>query len=157
MASKASYRKHCEKVKAKNKAYRQAHAEELHAYELKRSPIRIALQRKKRQADPEYRRKVNEEVRSRRIAARLALIEKLGGKCVRCGFDDWRGLQIDHVKGGGTKELLRLGAGKVYRLALENKDGHYQLLCANCNQIKRYEEGQHNWLGGRIRIADPAC
>src|SRR5881394_22666 len=28
----------------------------------------------------------------------------LGGRCVQCGFDDARALQIDHVHGGGNKE-----------------------------------------------------
>ena len=35
---------------------------------------------------------------------RLLVLSKLGGKCCRCGFDDPRALQIDHVNGDGYKE-----------------------------------------------------
>jgi len=35
---------------------------------------------------------------------RRELIQEMGGKCIRCGFDDWRALQIDHINGGGTND-----------------------------------------------------
>src|SRR5271157_4917708 len=31
-----------------------------------------------------------------------------GGKCIRCGFTDWRALQVDHINGGGTRERKSL-------------------------------------------------
>lgn len=65
----------------------------------------------------------------------------LGGKCVRCGFDDFRALQIDHIDGGGTKELRKLGSPGVARKVLRGEPG-YQLLCANCNWIKRVENNE---------------
>lgn len=74
---------------------------------------------------------------------RTALIFFLGGECKRCGFDDHRALQIDHVNGGGKKEL-RKGAGYTYYKKVEaDKTGAYQLLCANCNWIKKHENGEH--------------
>lgn len=65
----------------------------------------------------------------------------LGNKCVKCGFSDIRALQIDHVNGGGKKELksLRGQWRNLYRMVLIDKTGKYQCLCANCNWIKRYE------------------
>ncbi len=36
---------------------------------------------------------------------RHEVITFLGGKCIRCGFTDERALQLDHVDGGGVKEL----------------------------------------------------
>lgn len=76
---------------------------------------------------------------------RVAAITLLGGICKKCGFDDIRALQIDHVNGGGKKEILQKG-GVVYLnlvirsiLAGETK---YQLLCANCNWIKRWENNE---------------
>jgi len=70
---------------------------------------------------------------------------KLGRVCNRCGFSDPRALQIDHVHGGGTKEgKERSGRGAgLYRRVLLDTTGKYQLLCANCNWIKRYENGEH--------------
>lgn len=66
----------------------------------------------------------------------------LGMKCVWCGFDDIRALQIDHVKGGGIKERKYESSRGYYKNILMkvlqgSKD--YQILCANCNQIKRIE------------------
>lgn len=68
----------------------------------------------------------------------------LGGKCVRCGFTDIRALQIDHVNGGGKKELKKNGSGiSYYKKILLDKNRKYQLLCANCNWIKRYENEEY--------------
>lgn len=70
---------------------------------------------------------------------RKQLIEKLGGCCVRCGFDDWRALQVDHKTGNGS---LTRAKGRLHYLIPLLKTGDIQLLCANCNQIKRYENGE---------------
>ncbi len=88
---------------------------------------------------------------------RLATIEALGGKC-KCGFSDVRALQIDHINGGGSKERKnRTFKGNFHNhvlrsfLAGENK---YQLLCANCNWIKRFEnkENRTNCLDGKYGV-----
>ena len=73
---------------------------------------------------------------------RRRIIEKLGGCCVSCGLKDVRVLQIDHVNGGGQKEMRRgLGAGmSYYYRVLRDETGKFQLLCANYNWIKRHEE-----------------
>ena len=69
--------------------------------------------------------------------------EILGGICVRCGFSDSRALQIDHINGNGSK--LRKKTSSSYELykdvikSVSNGENKYQLLCANCNWIKRFE------------------
>lgn len=76
----------------------------------------------------------------RRDQLRKAVIRKLGNKCKRCSFKDIRALQIDHIHGGGVKELKTLRRERMYLNILEDKEKNkYQLLCANCNWIKRYE------------------
>ena len=74
------------------------------------------------------------------------VLEHLGGKCVRCGFTDSRALQIDHVHADGSYDENRIIAGRFtgvyYKLvykSVENNEGKYQLLCANCNVIKKIE------------------
>lgn len=77
--------------------------------------------------------------------SRMRVIKHLGGKCVRCGFSDARALQFDHVNGDGwIDRLLKVNkAGLVYHQAIiDDKEGRFQLLCANCNWIKREEEGE---------------
>lgn len=76
---------------------------------------------------------------------RQHLIKTYGGKCVRCGFSDIRALQIDHVGGGGVEELRKITNRRTYyRNVLEQfGTGKYQLLCANCNWIKRSEKHEH--------------
>ena len=77
--------------------------------------------------------------------ARVKCIEILGGKCSKCGFSDIRALQIDHVNGGGQKEIKKIGSYKMYQNIIENEDvrKNYQILCANCNWIKRYENKEN--------------
>jgi hypothetical protein len=71
----------------------------------------------------------------------------LGGKCVKCGYIGIA-LQIDHVTGGGGKQRKGLlgcshsSSPTYYKHILkEIKEGshEYQLLCANHNWEKRYE------------------
>jgi hypothetical protein len=76
---------------------------------------------------------------------RKAVVSFLGGKCARCNFSDERALQIDHVNGGGKQELKKIHGIPYLKKVLNDKTGAYQLLCANCNWIKRFE---NNELGG---------
>jgi hypothetical protein len=95
---------------------------------------------------------------SRHRHRKLALI-KLGDKCARCGFDDVRALQIDHVNGGGCKERGRtrnnkFGSGTriaFYKKVINDTEGLYQCLCANCNWIKRSENKEYPKGYTRIR------
>jgi hypothetical protein len=69
---------------------------------------------------------------------RAKIFDILGRKCVSCGFLDIRALQIDHINGGGSKEGKKKGYNSfiLLRCVSENPLG-YQVLCANCNWIKR--------------------
>lgn len=74
---------------------------------------------------------------------RAKALEIMGGKCVRCGFSDARALQIDHINGGGYQETKSGSSrGPTVRI-LKGETADYQLLCANCNWIKRFENNEH--------------
>jgi hypothetical protein len=77
---------------------------------------------------------------------RAELVRVLGSKCCKCGMDDVRCLQVDHVHGKGIQEIKAKGYYRMYLDALteiNNGDfGNYQLLCANCNWIKRHTNGE---------------
>ena len=79
--------------------------------------------------------------------SRNAVIEFLGGKCIQCGFSDKRALQIDHINGGGSKERKEKGFNAEFHKhvlkSLMNGENKYQLLCANCNWIKRFENKEN--------------
>lgn len=77
---------------------------------------------------------------------RVEILERLGNKCVKCDFSDKRALQIDHINGGGSKERKEFGFNSSYHKrileSLDNNENRYQLLCANCNWIKRAENNE---------------
>jgi hypothetical protein len=73
---------------------------------------------------------------------RQKILAKYGAICIRCGFSDPRALHIDHVHGNGNIELRQgYGGGlSYYYRVLKDDTGRYQLLCANCNAIKRHTD-----------------
>jgi hypothetical protein len=104
---------------------------------------KILADRKKKQVNH------TSQARRLRIKWKKNLYEILGNKCCRCGFSDERALQIDHINGGGCHiqmERNKRCTYSYYRMLALNKDTpkHFQLLCANCNWIKRYENNEIN-------------
>ena len=90
------------------------------------------------------------EIRAARMRAkRQKLIVGLGGKCVRCGFNDYRALHVDHINGDGYSERANKNgywgslSAKSIEETIAGKGIKYQLLCANCNCIKRSENNEH--------------
>ena len=80
--------------------------------------------------------------RIHRYRKRQALLAYLGGVCVRCGFDDSRALQVDHVNGDGASYIQH---NNVYSLfnEVQKHPNMFQLLCSNCNWIKREENEEY--------------
>jgi RNase P subunit RPR2 len=82
-----------------------------------------------------------------RTKLKMQIMELLGNKCsnpdcyVLGGCKDLRCLQIDHVHGGGCKERKFHSEERYRRIRDKILSGskEYQLLCANCNWIKRVE------------------
>jgi hypothetical protein len=86
-----------------------------------------------------------------RASRKEAAYKKLGNKCSNpaCqwlnpdgsrGCTDQRCLQVDHVQGDGHIERKENKGGDtaaLYGRVLKDTDNRYQLLCANCNWIKR--------------------
>lgn len=105
----------------------------------------------KRLKQREYRlknpNKVRESQRLSKLKTKKEIHKILGGKCVKCGFSDERALQIDHIEGGGYVERKNYSTNPkaYYKNILEtikNNKTKYQLLCANCNWIKRFENNE---------------
>lgn len=68
--------------------------------------------------------------------------------CVSCGFKDIRALTIDHINGDGSIERKLLGnKGRgshfyIY-LKINNFPKGYQVLCMNCQFIKRHNNKEY--------------
>ena len=69
------------------------------------------------------------------------VISAYGGKCIKCNYLDIRALQIDHINGDGASHRKQTGAGSRFYQWLKNNNfpEGFQILCANCNSIKRVE------------------
>ena len=90
----------------------------------------------------------NKRVRKYYAGKRAAIFEKLGGPiCVRCGQTIMATLQVDHIHGGGYRERKKLNNTRIHKLILtmttDEARQKYQILCANCNLIKKSENGEH--------------
>lgn len=65
----------------------------------------------------------------------------------KCGFNDIRALSIDHINGDGAKQKKELGGAgdRTYRwIKRNNFPTGFQILCMNCQFIKRYENKENN-------------
>lgn len=63
-------------------------------------------------------------------------------QCADCGISDIRVLSIDHISGGGNKHRKKIGKNSGLEfwqwLIKNNFPEGYQVLCMNCQWIKRY-------------------
>ena len=74
------------------------------------------------------------------------LLALFDSKCCKCGFNDQRALQIDHINRADLKKGNYRRGGTGLYISILNREvprKDYQLLCANCNWIKRFENKEH--------------
>ena len=107
------------------------------------------------------RKRINEIARTHVRRLRSKVLAILGGKCANkncrhlnndgtLGCTDLRILHIDHKKGKGNKDRLRLWSQQILKKVLKYPK-MFQLLCPTCNWIKRMEEKEYF----RAVITDP--
>jgi len=134
-----------ESRKASQRRWREKNKEHLREYNKKyKAEHREQNRKHNRKAYKKHGHKYRLQMKLRRRKIKDGILSLLGNKCIKCGFDDRRVLQIDHKDGGGLKHMRTFSCELQYYIAVLNelKEGSqdYQLLCANCNWIKRYEE-----------------
>lgn len=145
-------------MKDSDKAYKESHRKELAEKQriyAKNHPIDVHEHYEKYR-DGYIRRAIEKH---NKVMAEI--IQLLGSKCANPYNIDHGGfstmincLQIDHVNGKGTKERKNLKSPfKYYEYILQqikvgSKD--YQLLCANCNYIKRLLNKENRASGGGV-------
>jgi len=106
------------------------------------------------------RQKKIDEVRQIGFRLRLEVLELLGNKCSRCGYnEDVRILHVDHVNDDGAAERRNIGSGNVLRKYIRDKilagSCDYQLLCPNCNAIKEADRKGIVYSGRRFESCCP--
>lgn len=111
-----------------------------------RHPERTKESKRRSREKEANRQAARTREQGRRDRIRAEVIRLLGGRCLRCGFDDARALHVDHVHDDGAHDRLQFGGRRSYntygffRAVIEAaSSGRYQLLCANCNTIKEWE------------------
>ncbi len=107
----------------------------------KRTYRRRRTERRKRPTDPTARvAYIKEENRLNQLALRAEVYAAYGSACVCCGETEPEFLNLDHINGGGTKERAKHNNGRNLWLHLRRNGfpSGYQLLCANCNQARKY-------------------
>ena len=94
-----------------------------------------------RKQNPERSRELHRKTRER---IRLAVLNALGGKCVRCGITDPRVLQINHLNGDGRKDKHNgfLNTNRIYKGITTGERKDLNVLCANCNILYEYDLGR---------------
>ncbi len=104
------------------------------------------IKEKTRKWKKEHPQRVKELDKKSRDGIRDKVFVMFGGKCVRCGFTDYRALQLDHIHRAKEKRNGHFRAGQgLYASILrgEQDTSEFQLLCANCNWIKRVENKEY--------------
>lgn len=134
-------------IKIKDKEWRDKNPEKVIAYREAHREERREDSKKRHWANREEQ---NEWAREYRRRNKLTVITHYSNgtcKCIHCAYSDIRALQIDHIKGGGDAHRREIKQD-FYVWLIKNKfpDG-FQVLCANCQQIKKYErkEWANKW------------
>ena len=119
--------------------YRNSYEQKLYKYNYNHTPKMLAYRKK-------YNAENSERFRLARRERRDKCYTEMGGKCVECGFNDYRALQIDHINSDGKQERKLICRNDYYPNVLKSflaGKKRYQLLCCNCNWIKREINGEY--------------
>jgi hypothetical protein len=80
--------------------------------------------------------------RKSHLKRKQILLSHLGMQCVLCGYNDPRGLVLDHINDDGAESRRRFKGTQpewsYYSKHLGEAVLVFQVLCANCNMIKEF-------------------
>lgn len=136
-ASQRYYRRHREMCLAKNRITSKTPKKKAYQreYQKKNREKVTEIHRKWLAKHPHYDAYLSQKIH-------YLAIDKLGGKCSQCGVLDKRLLQINHMNGGGIKELRPYPHGFYRRIVNgKRKTEDLDIRCANCNILYEYERG----------------
>jgi len=106
-------------------------------------------------SDPINKQRHIERNRARRQKIKIEVLSHYGGMPPKCAnpfglhltkdpfLNDIRSLSLDHINGNGNQQRKQLGADSIYVWLIKNNfpEG-YQVLCMNCQWIKRVKNNE---------------
>lgn len=95
---------------------------------------KIALEDKTFVKCPQCRKEATKSGKKSRTKLRKKFFAIYGGKCKCCGENKYEFLNLDHINGGGTKDVAKRGAYGIYQCVVTTyQPERYRILCWNCN------------------------
>lgn len=132
---------YCKNCRREYKKEQRANKTGYYATELQKNKESRVVRRKE---NPEKYRELDKNVRNKLRLKVLTEYCEGTPSCTKCGFTDIRALSLDHINGDGA-EHRRSGifGHKLYNWAVRNNyPDKLQVLCMNCQFIKRDEENE---------------
>lgn len=113
----------------------------------KQNPDRVRASRRKHQSTAVFRLTQSRWACENRQRKRMIVLRHYSPNltCQRCEFRDVRALTVDHIDGGGCKHRKEVtgrphGSLDFYKWIIKNNfPPMFQILCSNCQSIKRWE------------------
>jgi|SRR3989304_9352135 len=93
---------------------------------------------KKRKYQRDWARNHRENINGYSKKLKRKAMDKLGGKCVSCGCNDYNALEFNHINGGGRKEREKDHSNcqkQMCRDILAGKRKDIDLRCRVCNAV----------------------
>lgn len=149
-----------EEQKEKAKLFSKMYYYKMKGNELKYNEYKI----KHNEASIRYRQKHKEKIQVSNYIKyndlKEIVYQHYGNKCACCGESIKSFLQIDHINNDGSIQRKKLGRGEVwYKWIIRNNfPNDLQILCANCNQSKRMNNGvcEHVTMLSRLKQGQPS-
>ena len=112
----------------------------------------LSTQKRRYATDPKFRQYMIDAVKRSQLKQKIEVLSHYSSpnppQCAnpygqhREPYTDIRALSIDHINGGGTKHREVIGSGFYHWLIKNNYPSDYQVLCMNCQFIKRKENNE---------------
>jgi hypothetical protein len=127
------YQKNKEKKDRQSRKWFEEHPEKVAEYGEKSASLKRAYYWSIVKNNPEEYAKLIKKRRIYQRTKRIKMIELLGKKCIKCGMDDMRTLEIHHINGKKKGEQFTTMKIKEFKMRIEKEE--FMLLCANCHHI----------------------
>jgi hypothetical protein len=91
--------------------------------------------------------------RNHYIDLKMEVFAHYGCQCANCGIDKIEFLTIDHINNNGAEHRKQIGT-QIYPWLKKNKyPADFQVLCYNCNYLKRNQKLASTWDATRLPCA----